>query len=131
MAADFSFCTFYWIALRQPLTTNFGIFQCFTDSNKPSYLKLFDSWFIQFLINCCENFDTIDFIKIRRKKSNLASGNRSGEKKFITYPPAWSNVYQNFKKQKKNNQKSKTRIQRKAKETKEEKIISSENRLKK
>ena len=34
-------------------------------------------------------------------------------------------------KNKKNNQKSKTRIQRKAKETKEEKIISSENRLKK
>ena len=73
------------------------------------------------LLRCCLIHKSI--ILRPQKKVLLVSGNRPGEKFFITHLPAESNVYQNqyfcfFKK--------KTRRQ-KAKETKEEKRICLEN----
>ena len=55
------------------------------------------------------------------KKSSLVSGNRLGEKQFISHPPTWSNVYQNtyfqFQKSKiKNNKKTKSKINSRRKE---------------
>ena len=35
-------------------------------------------------------------MSLRPKKSSLASGNRPGEKFFMTHPPAYSNLYQNI-----------------------------------
>ena len=65
----------------------------------------------------------------RAKKSSLASGNRPGEKIFITHPPAQLNVYQNIylQFQKTNRKKKKNKNTEKAQETKEEKKISPEN----
>ena len=65
-------------------------------------------------------------ITLGQKRSTFVSRNRPCENFFITYPPAWSNVYQNthflLKKQKLLH-KQKAKIQeykRKATETKEE-----------
>ena len=60
------------------------------------------------------------------KKSNLVSGNRPGEIFFITYPPASRMCIRIYIFDFKNKQTSKKEY-KKAKETKEEKIISVEN----
>ena len=79
---------------------------------------------------------TVSFNKVvlRQKKSILVSRNRPGEK-FLSLTRPYGRIciiIYNFKFQKTNIQaKKKKRIQKKAKETKEEKRIYPENRLKK
>ena len=69
-----SFCTFYSNVLKQPLRTKFGIFQCFTDSNKPSYLKFY--WFMIHSV-----FNQL-FMKILIQLNLL----RLGQKKVVMFP---------------------------------------------
>ena len=79
---------------------------------------------------------TVSFNKVvlRQKKSILVSRNRPGEK-FLSLTRPYGRIcirIYNFQFQKTNIQaKKKKRIQKKAKETKEEKRIYPENRLKK
>ena len=71
----------------------------------------------------------------KAKKSSLVSGNRPGEKFFITHPRAQSNVYQNMyfsfpnkaNKKKPNKQTRRQKKRKTKKETKEQKRISVEN----